>query len=111
MFTKELENKSLGRETETLYQVVARVSEDIREIIKSNNDRIFIGLTSHPIFDRFYVKSCSSCHRFGHYHAECSSTPCCGYCSAEDHISQDCPLYRTKDQTKYKCVNCQDAGL
>ena len=55
------------------YQLVLRVSEEIRRIIKTNGDRIFMGFNSHRVFDRFYVKSCVKCHRFGHYHAECTS--------------------------------------
>ena len=92
-----------------MYQVVARVSEDIRDVLKTNNDRIFIGFSAHRIFDHFYVKTCSKCHSFGHYHAECSNNPCCGYCSSEDHVSDDCPVKAEKDVAKYKCVNCQDA--
>ena len=86
------------------------MSDDIREALKANNDKIFIGFSSHHVFDRFYVKSCASCHRFGHYHANCDNRPCCGYCSAEDHKSEECLIHKAKDQSKYKCVNCQDEG-
>ena len=92
------------------YQVVARVSDRIRDALKANNDRVFIGFSSYRVFDRFYVKSCASCHRFGHYHANCSSTPSCGYCCSPDHTSEHCPLREDKDPSKYKCINCKEAG-
>ena len=112
VFTKEFEN--IQRDTQPgikVHQVVARVSQDIREVLKMNNDRIFIGFSAHRIFDRFYIKTCAKCHRFGHYHANCSDhNPCCGYCSSEDHVSDNCPVKAEKDVRKYKCVNCNDAG-
>ena len=95
---------------ETVSVIVARISEDIRECLKANNDRVYIGFTACRVFDRFYVKSCASCHRFGHYHAECDSKPCCGYCGDEDHSSQQCPIHQQKDPAKYKCVNCEQLG-
>ena len=94
----------------TVHQIVARVSEDIRHVIKTAGDKIFVGLSSLRVFDRFYVKSCAQCHRYGHYHADCDSTPCCGYCGSENHLSKDCPIHQAKEETKYKCVNCKDAG-
>ena len=95
---------------EKAFQVVVRVSEEIRQCLKSNNDRLYIGIQAYKVFDRFHVKSCASCHRFDHYHRDCRANACCGYCSAEDHVSEDCPFHEQKDQEKYKCVNCADAG-
>ena len=103
VFSKEQNNpQQVGNEM--VSTVVARVSEDIRECIKAVNDRIFIGFSACKVFDRFYVKSCAACHRFGHYHAECESAPCCGYCGAADHTSQQCQIHQQKKQDKYKCV-------
>ena len=107
VFTKEHKNK---RDDSPTYQVVARISKDIREALKANSDKVFIGFSSHRVFDRFYVKLCAKCHRFGHYHANCDGTPCCGYCSSENHTSENCPVHGEKDQSQYRCVNCQDAG-
>ena len=93
------------------YQLVLRVSEEIRRIIETNGDRIFMGFNSHRVFDRFYVKSCAKCHRFGQYHAKCTSKSCCDYCGGEDHASEQCDVHHDeKDQSKYKCVNCEAAG-
>ena len=104
-FTRRLDNNS-----DMVHQIVVRVSEDIRQALKSAGDKIFIGFTSLRVFDRFYVKSCAHCHRFGHYHAECQLNPCCGYCGDANHTSNDCPVHQLKDQSNYKCVNCKDAG-
>ena len=105
VFTKEHEMRPeqvLEGENNTVHQVVARVSDDIREAIKAAGDKIFVGMSSHRVFDRFYVKSCAQCHRFGHYHAQCQASPCCGYCGAEDHTSKDCPIHQAKEQDKYR---------
>ena len=90
------------------YQVVARVSEDIRAVIKANGNKIFIGFNSHRIVDRFYVRTCSRCHKFGHYRADCPSTPCCGYCCSPDHESNTCPVHAEKNHHGYKCTNCEE---
>ena len=115
VFAKELKTKSrttafVEDENSKLFQIVARVSEDIRRILKSDNDKLFIGFTAHHVFDRFYVKSCAKCHRFDHYHADCQGKACCGFCSSEDHDSNNCPIHVQKDQANFKCVNCKDAG-
>ena len=106
----QFEPRIEGGDNKQTNQIVIRVSEDIREIIKANNDKLFIGFTAHRVFDRFYMRSCAKCHRFGHYHADCTAKPCCGYCGGEGHVSDQCDIRDKKDETKYKCVNCHDAG-
>ena len=106
---EDIQRRSFG-ESGPVHHVVARVSGDIRDMLKANKDRLYIGCSSYRVYDRFYVKSCAKCHRFGHYHAECDSDPCCGYCGDEDHESKDCQAHHQKDQDKYHCVNCADAG-
>lgn len=113
VFAKERKHDFKGsvyHENDTVHQVVVRISEDIREILKLSGDKLFIGFSALRVFDRFYVKSCAQCHRFGHYHADCNSTPCCGYCGATNHTSKECHVHRAKDQENYKCVNCKDAN-
>ena len=95
---------------EKAFNVVARVSDDIREALKAANDKLYIGFAAHKITDRFYVKSCAACHRFGHYHKDCDRKACCGYCGDEAHESKHCPVHSEKVQASYKCVNCEDAG-
>ena len=41
------------------YQVVARVSEDIRHTIKKSNNKIYMDLVAHRVVDRFYIKRCT----------------------------------------------------
>ena len=97
----------------TLSYVVVRISEDISKLTKTNGNRIFIGLTSHRVTDRFYVKACAKCHRYGHYHAEGSKKACCGYSYSDisdEHGSKECPVYESQKIAEFKCVNCQDKG-
>ena len=107
VFTKRHERTDNKNEE---YQVVARVSEDVRAAIKANNDKIFIGFRSHHVTDRFYVKTCNNCHQFGHYHADCKHQPSCGYCSSPAHETTNCPAHIENDHTKYKCTNCEIKG-
>ena len=100
--------RNVDADNDVVYQVVVRVSDEIRHLIKSSGDRIFIGFSSYRVFDRFYVKTCVQCHRFGHYIADCEATPCCGYCGNESHLSKDCPINKIKEHSKYNCVNCKD---
>ena len=111
VYTKEQRQNDTDEDGETKeFQVVARVSDDIRSIIKANGDKIFLGFKSLRVVDRFYVKSCSKCHKFGHYHADCTSIACCGFCCSEEHDSQNCPIHQAKDHTNYKCINCKNLG-
>ena len=91
------------------FQVVARVSENIRSLIKSENDRIYIDLVAHRVVDRFYIKRCNKCQKFGHYEKDCSNGVCCGYCHGE-HRSTECKEVRPGDFEHYKCINCQQNG-
>ena len=90
------------------FQVVARVSDDLRAVMKANGDKIFLGFKSLRVTDRFYVKSCSQCHKYGHYRADCTSSPSCGYCCSQEHESANCPVHAAKDHAKYKCTNCEE---
>lgn len=108
VFTKE--HKQNPDDEKGEFQVVARVSEDIRAVIKANREKIFLGFKSHHVTDRFYVKTCSNCHQYGHYHANCTKQASCGYCSSTDHLTTQCPVHKENDQTKYKCTNCEANG-
>ena len=92
------------------HQVVARVSDDIRDAIQCSKDKIYLGFNSHHVVDRFYIKSCSSCHKFGHYHADCDAEQSCGYCCSTDHQSNECLIHKAKDFKLYKCINCKESG-
>ena len=96
------------------YQAVARVSSDIRDAIKCNGNKIYIGLMACRVTDRFYIKRCNTCQGFGHYSnfhdndTENKTTKVCGYCS-EEHLSKDCPK-KTNSPSTHKCNNCIKIG-
>ena len=79
VFAKEpRESGSNGKKE--YYQVVARVSEDIRKVMKSSGNKVYVDLVAHRVVDRFFVKRCNKCQEFGHYEKDCSKNVCCGYC-------------------------------
>jgi len=84
---------------------VVRVGCKICDVIKSNRNHIFIGISSCRVFDRFFVKRCNKCQEFGHYQDTCKNPIKCGYCG-QNHASNTCPLKDLKDLTKLKCTNC-----
>ena len=118
VFTREpkvasyLQADRTGKGSEnTGHLVVVRIGNDIRDVLKANNDKIFIGFLAHRVMDRFYVKSSGKCHKFGHYHADCTaSSGCCGFCLDEDHTSEQCEIAKNKDHSKFKCAKCKEAG-
>lgn len=89
-----------------LHQAVLRVSEDLREKIKLNGNRIFIGSSSCPVYDRFYVKRCNRCQGLHHYQKDCKNRVVCAHCAGE-HDTRRCQ----EDTGNYKCVNCSIAGF
>ena len=99
LFTKKMNNES------GLYTAVVRVSEDIRDSLKVNRDRVCIGLNSCPVYDRFFVKRCNKCQNYGHFHRDCpNSVTICAKCS-ETHETNECNI------KVYKCFNCTQASI
>ena len=92
------------------YTAVARVSIGIRNALKSSGNRVFLGVTSCKVYDRFYVKRCNKCQEYGHYKAECTNSACCAYCGI-DHESETCELKDCTDNSKFSCINCKRKGL
>ena len=87
------------------YQATIRVSNNIRKIIESQGDRLYICSFSCRVYDQFHVKRCNKCHGFGHYRSECQSQKSvCGYCSL-NHASEDCEL-KKRDGFMPCCTNC-----
>ena len=87
------------------YNVVARVSPKIRKVIYLERNRVFLGITSCRVYDRFHVKRCNNCQEYGHYQSDCSKPPCCAHCSLP-HRSDKC---ESKDTLK--CINCAKENL
>ena len=92
------------------YTAVARVSCDIRNAIKSNRNQIYIGISSCRVYDRFYVKRCNNCQKFGHFKDGCPNQTVCGHCSGH-HQSENCSLVDTADISKLTCTNCKDSNM
>ena len=94
----------------TKYSAVVKVSRKIRDIIKRNGHRLFVGITSCRVYDRFFIKRCNKCQEFGHYKDKCTNDEVCGYCG-ENHPSSECRLKETSDLSKLKCNNCKKNNL
>ena len=56
------------------YQIIARVSPKIRDAIKSNWNRLYVGMEAIKVYNRFYVKRCNKCNQFGHYVKDCNNS-------------------------------------
>ena len=98
-----------GRDSNKCTAVV-RVSRKIRDMITANRNKLFIGITSCRVFDRFFVKRCNKCQEFGHYKADCPNKEVCGYCGG-GHSSASCGLKEGADYSAMKCVNCKKNNL
>ena len=103
LFTKD------GRNSDKC-TAVARVSSKIRNFIKNSRNRVFIGISSCRVFDRFFVKRCNNCQEFGHYKDSCTNPVKCGHCG-ENHQSDTCTLKDSPDLSLLSCCNCKSLGL
>ena len=90
------------------FQIVVRVGVEIRKAIKANKDKIFMNLSAYRVVDRFYVKRCNKCQKFGHYEKDCQNEMCCGYCCSHEHMSKDCKTVQPSDHKSHACINCKD---
>jgi hypothetical protein len=91
------------------YNIVVRVSPDIRALLKKKSNKIHIGVSVHRIVDRFHVRRCNRCQGLGHYADKCDSEHVvCGFC-AKDHMSDECSD-KHKDHKHHKCINCSAEG-
>ena len=92
------------------FQIVARISANIRDAIRSNWNRIYIAATSAKVYDRFFIKRCYHCNEFGHYADGCARTLSCATCSAvNQHETKHCPHKEETDPTNHNCINCKKA--
>ena len=53
------------------FQVFANVSTTLCEGFMYYHNKVTLGLTNCKIYDRFHVKRCNNCQKFGHYMKEC----------------------------------------
>ena len=84
------------------------VSENIRKLIRNRRNRIYLGLRSCRVVDRTQLNRCYKCHDHTHIAKYCENTPCCGYCSSKEHVSDDCAMKIDVENNKcnFKCINC-----
>ena len=90
------------------YTAVARVSPKIRGAIRSERNRVFLGVTCCRVYDRFHIKRCNKCQEYGHFKDACTNRPCCAYCT-EEHESEECP-HKEENHATHSCINCKRAG-
>ena len=88
------------------YQIVARVSPVIRDAISAKWNRLFICATSVKVNDRFYIKRCWKCNKFGHYSGDCKGETSCGICASLQHKTDDCNHKDLTNTTNLNCINC-----
>ena len=92
------------------YQIVMRVSPDIRKVIRGYNNKLHLGFQMCKVVDRFYVRRCNKCQTFGHYASDCEASELvCGFCMGS-HDSNECHL-KNSPHSDHKCKNCKSANL
>ena len=62
---KSLKNNAL------CFQVFCDVSRVLREGLRHFKDKVTLGLKSCKVYDRYNVKRCFNCQKFGHYATNC----------------------------------------
>ena len=88
---------------------IVKVDPSIKEAILSHGSRVFLGLSSCRVTERYHIIQCYSCQQFGHKKdsTKCplkNSSDCvCLYC-ADNHQSRNCPVKKNVDM--HKCSNC-----
>ena len=89
------------RNNQSVFQVFASVSTVFRDGLKSNKDKVIIGVAMCKVYERQVTKRCNNCQIYGHFAKECP-TPLvanCGKCS-EEHRTDQCV------SEARKCINC-----
>ena len=101
LFVKPLKNNLL------LSQVVFKVSPRFRELIKYHGDKVLVGMKGCPVYDRFFVKRCFCCQKYGHIQSKCPtpSNKVCSNCSG-NHDTKNCD-----NNGSPSCANCKHEGL
>ena len=93
---------------------VIKVDEHIKNAIISQGMKIYIGLSSCRVSERYHLLQCYQCQEFGHKKGslECtlhtSQVTICLYCSG-NHASKDCQV--KKDLKATKCHNCATSKI
>ena len=84
------------------YHLVFKCEPEVRKAIHENRDEIKFAFAVYHVRDRYHVRICTYCQRFGHIERNCihkNHEPFCGKCS-ENHATKDC-------QADFeKCIIC-----
>ena len=87
-------------------KAVVKLHPDILKVIQKAKYKIFIDFGICRVSDRFFVKQCYKCQKFGHQSENCpADQPICRFCAA-NHESSSCTLKNSKDKSKLHCSNC-----
>ena len=72
------------------FQAFANISTTLREGFRQFKDKVTLGLTMCKIYERYHIKRCYNCQKFGHYIKDCSTPEVhiCALCS-ENHSTKD----------------------
>ena len=85
--------------------VFLKISPELRNLIHNNGDKLFLNFGVYQIRDRYHVRICAHCQRFGHQEKDCKHShepPVCGKCS-EQHNTKNCQV---TDLNSFKCISC-----
>ena len=84
------------------HHLVFKCDPEVRKAIHDHNDEIKLAFAVYHVRDRYHVRICSYCQRFGHLEKDCphkNQDPYCGKCG-ENHATKDC------EADHEKCINC-----
>ena len=84
------------------FHLILKCDPEVRKAIHDQGDKIKLAFAVYHIRDRYHVRICSYCQRFGHLEKDCqhkSEDPYCGKC-AERHDTRSC------QSSSLKCINC-----
>ena len=97
------------RSRDNFSKAVVRVHPDILQVIKRSRYKIFIDFGTCRVSDRFFLKQCYRCQKFGHHKEDCSmkaeNKNVCRFCS-DNHESSACSIKGSTNTEKFKCANC-----
>ena len=89
-----------------LISAVFRISPKIRQHIVEAGMKIKVGYRLCPAQDRFHVKQCGKCLKFGHNSRDCEANmSLCAYC-ASHHPSHTCQYKEREQRLHHRCANC-----
>jgi hypothetical protein len=118
--TSELQTKYPGciakrfvnRDGQRLYTVIITFAKK-SDFDQAINDRIIMNYTPFDIrkfIPRPSVVQCYNCYKFNHISSICrtrkNGKQICSVCS-QHHDRSDCLIFRNKDRSQFKCVNCK----